>query len=249
MGVKYRVSFRICNMLTRTLVPGLSTLSTGLRSLRKEHGFTLRELDQITGINWGTLAGWENDRVRSISADAVGSLARAYGISTIDVMRRLGIPVRDLPNTPKKSSEPPSEPANQPEPYDLGGVRTMRLALVEVADVTIHAGREAWRTVGTFSVPEDLAVGRDVVMVRVVGECLGPEIQDGDMVLIDRGQLSPRSGAIVAVLLEDGELVVKRYGVSPEDRRPILLDNTGETMRPNGARVLGTVIYLSRKVY
>lgn len=202
----------------------------------------------MTTIPAGTIAAWESGRVQSIDLDSMRKLAPAYGM-TVEALARYLSDIALLTGDRLVITEPPSEPAKQPEPYDLGGVRTMRLALVEVADVTIHAGREAWRTVGTFSVPEDLAVGRDVVMVRVVGECLGPEIQDGDLVLIDRGQLSPRSGAIVAVLLEDGELVVKRFGVSPEDRRPILLDNTGETMRPNGARVLGTVIYLSRKVY
>lgn len=93
MGTVAASSFRISNMPTRTLMPGFSQLSVNLRELREEHRLTLRELAAVTGIPWGTLAGWENDRVKTINVDAIGQLARAYGLSTIDLMRRLGIPI------------------------------------------------------------------------------------------------------------------------------------------------------------
>jgi hypothetical protein len=54
---------------------------------------------------------------------------------------------------------------------------------------------------------------------------------------------------MVAVLLEDGQLVMKRFAISSEDGKPILTDNKGATIRPNGARIAGTVIHVSRTVY
>lgn len=162
-------------------------MSQRLKDLRKHHHLSQIELADITGIPAGTLATWESGRVQDIGAEKLRKLAPAYGMTPESLSKYL-----------RGESDLDSTASSQPELYQAGGVQTMRLALVQVADVTIHAGLEAWRTVGSYSVPEELAVGRDVVMVRVVGDCMEPEIQAGDMVLIDRGQLSPRTGAMAS---------------------------------------------------
>lgn len=216
----------------------LSETFIRLKQLRELHKLTQRELADMIGTSQGTIAAWETGRVQDLDLGSIRKIAPAYGMTPEALTRYLN------------GEQPaPTEPTKQPELYDSLAVQSVPMRMVRVAEVTIAAGLESWRSLGDYPVPLDVVGNRDAIMVRVVGNCLEPDIQAGDMALIDRGNLSPRTGALVAVLLEDGQLVMKRFSISPEDRRPMLTDNTGTVIRPSGARIVGTIIHINRTVY
>lgn len=209
-----------------------------LKDLRAQHKLTQAELAKMAGIAEGTIKAWESGRVQDLSLDNVRKIAPAYGMTPEALTRYLN-----------GEASAPTEPTKQPELFEQTMLRPVQFVMVPVAEVVISAGIESWRSLANYPVPAEVIGTKDAIMVRVVGNCLEPDIQAGDMALIDRGNLSPRTGALVAVLLEDGQLVMKRFSISPEDRRPLLTDNTGTVIRPNGARIVGTIIHINRTVY
>jgi transcriptional regulator with XRE-family HTH domain len=119
----------------------------------------------------------------------------------------------------------------------LGLQATIKVPMV---NITSAAGGGVYGETNEYvTVPANLAPGHDLVASRVVGTCMEPEIREGDAVVIDLTNRSPRTGQLVAVLMEDGNLMIKRYVQNGAE--PILIDNHGDTYRPNGARIQGVI--------
>ena len=80
---------------------------------------------------------------------------------------------------------------------------------------------------------------------RVSGDCMEPEIMSGDIVIVDLAAREPRPGQIVAALLRDGTMAVKRY----ERHRgyPRLVDNKGRVYPVDGAQIQGLVVSFIRR--
>jgi repressor LexA len=158
----------------------LSDVFLRLKQLRQDHNLTQLQLFRATGIAEGTIKAWESGRVQDLTLDAVRRLAPAYGMTPEALTRYLN-----------GQPEPPSTAAKQSEPYDLG-TQSVPITMVRVAEVTIAAGLESWRTLVHYPVSSDIVGNRrNVVLVRVTGDCMEPAIQAGDMALIDRENLSP----------------------------------------------------------
>lgn len=65
---------------------------------------------------------------------------------------------------------------------------------------------------------------QDLKLIEVLGDFMEPRIHEGDMVLIDTAQRTPRSGGVYAVM-SDGWLKIKRLHVSLTGEIELVSDN------------------------
>ena len=93
---------------------------------------------------------------------------------------------------------------------------------------------------GGLAVDTTFARGRDLLRVTVTGDCLAPDLRHGDVVVVDQARKDLAPGQLVVALINDGELLVKRYDVRPSGA--VLLDNEGHEYYPDGARIEGLVV-------
>lgn len=95
----------------------------------------------------------------------------------------------------------------------------------------------------------------DMVLMRVDGDSMAPEIQDGDAVLIDRSQAAPRPGGIYAVSVEGliylkvvnaepGRLVLTSHNAAYS---PIIVETRGQL--EDAVRIIGRVVWLGREFF
>jgi transcriptional regulator with XRE-family HTH domain len=66
----------------------MSAFGSRLRELRREKGFTLRQLADLAGVDFTYLSKVENDRVPyTPAADTIRTLARALGVDPLDLLK------------------------------------------------------------------------------------------------------------------------------------------------------------------
>lgn len=93
-----------------------------------------------------------------------------------------------------------------------------------------------------------------MVLMRVEGDSMEPEIHHGDVVLIDQSQTQPRPGAMFAIGVEDlvyikmvdskpGKIVLKSLNPAYE---PLEIDARGDLA--DGIRIIGKAIWLGREM-
>lgn len=93
-----------------------------------------------------------------------------------------------------------------------------------------------------------------MVLMRVEGDSMEPEIHHGDVVLIDQSQTQPRPGAMFAVGVEDlvyikmvdalpGKLILKSCN---DAYPPLEIDARGDLA--DGIRIVGKAIWLGREM-
>lgn len=93
-----------------------------------------------------------------------------------------------------------------------------------------------------------------MVLMRVDGDSMEPNIMNGDVVLIDQSQRDPRAGKVYAVGVEDvvylkmvnaapGKIVLSSYNaVYP----PLEIDARGDLS--NGIRIIGRAVWVGREL-
>ncbi len=93
-----------------------------------------------------------------------------------------------------------------------------------------------------------------MVLMRVDGDSMEPEIHHGDVVLIDQSQTTPRAGAMFAVGVEDlvyikmvdalpGKIILKSCN---DSYRPLEIDARGDLA--DGIRIVGKAVWLGREL-
>lgn len=93
-----------------------------------------------------------------------------------------------------------------------------------------------------------------MVLMRVAGDSMEPEVKHNDVVLIDQSQLTPRPGALYAVGVEDmvylklinatpGKLVMTSYNAAYP---PLEVDARGDLA--NGIRIIGRAVWVGREL-
>lgn len=191
------------------------------RELEKR-GWKPAELARRSGLSPSYISRLQSGGIKSPTMDAARMIAMALGM-TVDELGGVGGTAAEAPST-----------------YMVGPV-----VLVPVVNITLAAGQAAFgETNETEPVPARLAPGRRLVAAKVIGDCMEPEIRAGDVAVVDLSDRTPRSGDLVAVLMEDGGMVIKRF--RRDDAGPLLVDNKGGEYRPNGAKVQGVVVHVGR---
>lgn len=97
------------------------------------------------------------------------------------------------------------------------------------------------------------AAAADLSMIRVEGDSMSPTLNDGDDILLDRGDCGPRLRDGIYVLRVDDALLVKRLAIHPLGRRvTVQSDNPAYPDWPDcdldDVHCIGRVIWAGRKV-
>lgn len=215
-------------MVKRPINPQAKAMGGSLRQFRDELGLTQLQVAERLGMTEQGYAAYEQGRARLITTD-LPDIARSLGVSRDMLALRLGIISKDL--------------AGQPQPMKVGAYRFLQV----VEGVTVSAGMLGWiPTEASVMVEEDFARGRDLVPVRVSGDCLSPRIEHGDVVIMDRSDRRPNPGDVVVVITEQAELMIKEF--DRDELGPLLRDYQGNVIRPNGAKIDGVVVLLQRRL-
>ncbi len=94
----------------------------------------------------------------------------------------------------------------------------------------------------------DLAAPDEYFFLRVTGDSMAPQIQEGDLALI-HSQDTLSSGDIGVVLLEDGEATVKRVVLNEKNvvLQPFNNAYTPKVLQKDNYRILGKVVRTTRE--
>ena len=150
--------------------------------------------------------------------------------------------------------------------YDEAGVEIIEaectdLVLIPLVEAKLSAGNGSFETSDKsdrkYSFRRDFLQRkgciREMVLMRVTGDSMAPEIKDGDVVLLDKSQSKPLPGRIYAVGVEN-MVYLKRVDARPgklvlysdnKDYDPIEVDTRGDMA--GQARIIGRAIWWCRE--
>ncbi len=207
---------------------GIVTLGSRLRELRAEQRLTQGQVAVRAHMDRAYLSQLENDDVPSPSGKLLVDLANALRVDVKELLIAAGYPVE-----PDRSQTAPSASPFGP------------VVLIPLVNISLSAGMTVYgETREAVPIQADLVAGKNLVAARVTGDCMEPEIMAGDVAIVDISDRAPRPGRLVAILLEDGSMVVKR--LEHDAAGSVLVDNKGGSYRPNGGRVQGTIVSVVR---
>lgn len=94
-----------------------------------------------------------------------------------------------------------------------------------------------------------------MVLMRVAGDSMEPQIFNNDVVLVDQSQTTPRAGGLFAIGVEDvvyikmvdtlpGKIVLKSYN---DAYAPLEIDARGDLA--DGIRIIGRAVWVGRELY
>jgi transcriptional regulator with XRE-family HTH domain len=201
----------------------LDHVGAAIRRARQSKGWSIAKLAGKAELDGGYLSRLETGKVTSPGIVTLQKLATALGLSGDAFI-------------------PP--PAREEATLSTPGP----VILVPVVNITLAAGGAVFgETQETVPLSADLApAGHQLVASRVSGNCMEPDLRDGDMVVIDITNRAPHPGQMVAVLMEDGNMLIKRF--VHKNGETILEDNQGHEYRPNGAKIQGVAIQVSHRL-
>lgn len=161
-----------------------------------ESGLSYGEIAKRTGIPKSSIHRYAKGQTKKIPIDAVRLIADATGVSTSYIMGR----------EDNKSNSINLLPPNITENYTTFPV------IVEVAAGFEHIVMEDWEG-DTVDISNDYLKGRDkseFFVIRVKGDSMYPEYQDGDRVLILKQPTVNYSGQVGVVMYDDELGTLKR---------------------------------------
>lgn len=192
--------------------------------------------EELSARDWATaqlalLSGVPESTISRILSGATKSTGMEIAVKLANA---LGLSLDELAGQPRARSAGPRGAAVGP------------VVLVPLVDVTLAAGQSSFSETGdTVAVDLELARSGHLIASKVSGDCMEPEILTGDIVIVDIADKEPKPGQIVAALLNDGSMVVKRY--TRERGYPHLIDNQGLDYPISGAQVQGVVVSVVRR--
>ena len=197
--------------------------------------------------------------------------AERFGLSADWLLFGVGVPFFEsggipeaLPaHNPDAAISPPGiQPRKASRPERLFA-KDGEIVMIPMVEARLSAGGGSFETSG--SVERHYAFRTDflrrkgqpseMVLMRVDGDSMAPEIQNGDAVLIDCNQTGPRPGGIYAVGVEDliylkivnaepGKLILSSYNPA---YAPIVVD-TREQLEST-VQIVGRVVWLGREFF
>jgi transcriptional regulator with XRE-family HTH domain len=164
-------------------------------------------------------------------------------VQCIKIAKALGIEPRIVLEKAGRVDEAPAE--REPLHFPIPAVDPflVNLRLIPLMDVTVHAGQVHY--LATETIPVDSRITGDLVGVRVEGDCLTPQIEPGDVVVVDKAGEWQREGAVIVVLTE-GSVLLRR--VQRDNLGELVLMSNKDIGRPAGAIVLGRVVQIIRSL-
>lgn len=165
-----------------------------MKMARLKNRMTLEEVAQLTGVTRQTIQKYENEIITNIPSDKIEAIAKALHVTPAYLM-----------------GWEDEAGAKMTLPDDLAGVVTYPI-LGDVAAGFDRNAIEEWDG-DIVRVPVEDLKGRpvsDFFALRVSGNSMYPQYQDGDIVLVLRQATMNRSGDIGVVLYEEEKASLKK---------------------------------------
>jgi repressor LexA len=240
----------------RDLTPRQRDVLQAIEGFRQEHqyGPSVREIGRVVGLGPSGVQhhltvlrqkGW----LSGATGQARTSVVRAPAPPVIEVIepRQASGAARAPACRGTGKTRGPGAPARAPEARGAAG--TQNAAYVPlVGEIAAGYPKDARQSVeDVFPLPKQLVGEGDLFMLRVVGDSMiDAAIADGDWVVV-RDQQVAENGEIVAAMI-DGEATVKSYRMS-DGHVWLIPHNPAFTPIPgDGARILGKVVSVLRRV-
>ena len=208
------------------------TIGQKIKELRKERGWSQYKLAEKAGVPRTSLASWELDRTVP-KTEFILKLTRALNITVEELYQAAGY-IKET-KTPYRHKETPEELWRR-------AMLATPITLQVCEDFTLHAG-EPVEPAEYVHVDRPRATGKDLYAFRVKGDCLSPEINDGDTLIVDR-RSDVKSDDVVACLM-DREVHIGRLKKVDED---LWLENNHGRFKLESAEIVAKVIEVNRRL-
>ena len=195
-----------------------------LKAIRKKKGLTQTQLAELCNVKQGTIANWESG-IRKPDPETIARIADIFGVTTDSLLRE--DKVQPKPNAKKLPNDfirmiPVFESAS------AGFGANAENRIMEFIPIFIQSDAEAANT----------------ICVRVCGDSMHPQIQDGDLVQVHK-QETAETGDIV-VILDGDDAYVKRFirtpqGITLESFNPSYPPMRFSREESNQLRIVGIV--------
>lgn len=166
-----------------------------LKERRKELGLTMLEIAQKIGVSEATVSRWESGDIANMKRDKIVALSNALQVNPSFIM---------------------GWEDNLPAPNITEDFTTFPV-IGEVAAGFEHQALEDWEG-DTVNISNDYLKGRnknDFFVLRVKGDSMYPEYQDGDRVLILKQPTVNYSGQVGVVIYNDELGTLKKIEYKP----------------------------------
>lgn len=240
----------------------MDTLAKRILSLRGNKSQT--EFSSLLGVAQNTLGRYERGE-RTPDADFLLALRQKLGVSAEWLLAGEGPMLPGDIGRPTESSPLLSEAMGKVVPGTKAEVvecMDCHLTMIPMVEARLSAGTGSFENGGTeerrYAFRTDFLSRKgqisQMVLMRVDGDSMEPEIHHGDVVLIDQSQTTPRAGVMFAIGVEDlvyikmvdskpGKIILKSLN---QDYEPLEIDSRGDLA--DGIRIIGKAIWLGREM-
>lgn len=207
------------------------------------------------GVHRNTIARWESGD-RPIDLHVLVQVMRSYGLSTNWMLFGEGPMLASAPEAVHGAGAAGTLQALGHTPCDVD------MVYVPMVEARLSAGTGSFMAGGPngqrYGFRSDWITAKgqpsSMVLMRVDGDSMEPDITHGDVVLIDQSQTTPRAGGMYAVGVEDlvyikmvdtlpGKIILKSRNAA---YAPLEIDTRGDLA--DGIRIIGKAIWLGREL-
>ncbi|NIZ13938.1 LexA family transcriptional regulator [Phaeobacter sp. HF9A] len=205
-----------------------------IREIASSKSLTIKDISEKTGIKYRTIQNYLSGD-RSVGTEFLTALSEHLGVSASWILTGQGDAMLPNEHTAHSNTQFISIPRLEVEASAGNGAEV--LAETETHTYAFH---QEWLTRRGLK-PATLSV------ISVRGDSMEPELNDGDLILIDRANTDLSDGKIYAVHFS-GQLFVKRIQYVPGDSVRLISSNPHyapiEIKNPeaDGVRVVGRVV-------
>lgn len=171
-----------------------------ISKIRKESGYTMKELADLVGVSEGTISRWESGNISNMKQNNIMALARALNVSPLDIM--------DF-----KEDEPPIDSYHS---YMLFPCSVSAGALENIEGISEYELISlSDKILGKYS------RSTDIILLKVNGDSMNKIIPNRSLIIIDTSKKNVndiQDGDIV-VFSHEGEYSVKKFFNDKDNKR------------------------------
>ena len=208
-------------------------LGKKLKALREMRGWSQYKLSMLSGIPRSSISLIELGQIINPRADVLIKIADVFRIPIEELYQAAGYVKED--KATYRHQETPEELLNRAK-------AATPITLEVCRDFTLHAGEPVEPT-ETVLIDRTEAVGKDLYAYKVQGDCLAPEIQDGDRLILDR-RADVEAGDIIAAQVQGMVHIGRLKKVGDE----LWLENNHGRFKLEDCEIVAKVIEVNRRL-